>query len=251
MPYLGSSPARGLVGTADIDDDAVSLAKIASGIDGELLTWDSSGNPAAVAAGTSGHFLKSQGAGSVPVFAEAGGGAWTFLATATASSTTDIEWKTQFSASTYGSYKILFENTKLSATGETLQVVFSTNAGSSYDTTSGNYKDQTIWRRGNGDTGGQSASDETGINLYVKTNSGTDAEDFVSGELTIFNPSTSDITSCHVFSVGKYNDNYFYVMNGMPLHNVSADVDAIKIVTSGASSNIAVGTFRLYGLKIA
>ena len=179
------------------------------------------------------------------------GGAWTFLATATASSTTDIEWKTQFDASTYGSYKILFENTKLSATGETLQVIFSTNGGSSYDTTSGNYKDQTMWRRGNGDVGGQSASDETGINLYVKTNSGTDAEDFVSGELTIFNPSTSDITSCHVFSVGKYNDNYFYVMSGMPFHNVSADVDAIKIVTSGGSSNIAVGTFRLYGLKIA
>ena len=84
----------------------------------------------------------------------------------------------------------------------------STDAGSSYATTSGNYKDQTIWRRGNGDTGGQSATDETGINLYVKTNSGTDAEDFVSGELTIYNPSTSDFTSCHVSSVGKYNDNY-------------------------------------------
>ena len=173
-----------------------------------------------------------------------------FLGTSTASSTTSIEFKTHFDASLYGSYKLLFENTKLSATGETLQVVFSTNAGSSYDTTSGNYKDQTIWRRGNGDTGGQSASDETGINLYVKTNSGTDAEDFVSGELTIYNPSTSDITSCHVSSVGKYNDNYFYVMTGMPFHNVSADVDAIKIVTSGGSSNIAVGTFRLYGLRI-
>ena len=73
MPYLGSTPARGLVGTANIDDDAVTLAKIASGTDGELITWDASGNPAAVGAGTSGHFLKSQGAGSVPVFASAAG----------------------------------------------------------------------------------------------------------------------------------------------------------------------------------
>ena len=72
MPYLGSTPARGLVGTANIDDDAVTLAKIASGTDGELITWDASGNPAAVGAGTSGHFLKSQGAGSVPVFAASG-----------------------------------------------------------------------------------------------------------------------------------------------------------------------------------
>ena len=72
MPYLGSTPARGLVGTANIDDDAVTLDKIASGTDGELITWDASGNPAAVGAGTSGHFLKSQGAGSVPVFAASG-----------------------------------------------------------------------------------------------------------------------------------------------------------------------------------
>ena len=98
MPYLGSSPARGLVGTADIDatavtqaklaDHAVSLAKIASGTDGELITWDASGNPAAVAAGTSGHFLKSQGAGSVPVFAAAGGGGWEYVSVATGSGAT-------------------------------------------------------------------------------------------------------------------------------------------------------------------
>ena len=94
MPYLGKSPARGLVGATDVDDDAIdsqhyaagsidtahiaddqiTLGKIASGTDGELITWDASGNPAAVGAGTSGQFLKSQGAGSVPVFAAASGG---------------------------------------------------------------------------------------------------------------------------------------------------------------------------------
>ena len=64
----------GSIDTAHIGDDQVTLAKLASGTDGELITWDASGNPAAVAAGTSGHFLKSQGAGSVPIFAEATGG---------------------------------------------------------------------------------------------------------------------------------------------------------------------------------
>ena len=61
---------NGSIDTAHIGDDQVTLAKLASGTDGELLTWDASGNPAAVGAGSSGHFLKSQGAGSVPVFAE-------------------------------------------------------------------------------------------------------------------------------------------------------------------------------------
>ena len=73
MPFLGSSPARGLVGENDIDDNVITLAKMAGGTDGNLITYDASGDPAVVAAGTSGHFLKSQGAGSVPVFAAAGG----------------------------------------------------------------------------------------------------------------------------------------------------------------------------------
>ena len=37
------------VPTASIQDNAVTLAKLASGTDGELITWDASGDPAAVA----------------------------------------------------------------------------------------------------------------------------------------------------------------------------------------------------------
>ena len=65
----GTDVSYGTVSTAMIADDAVTLAKLAAGTDGELLTWDASGNPTTVGAGSSGHFLKSQGAGSVPVFA--------------------------------------------------------------------------------------------------------------------------------------------------------------------------------------
>jgi hypothetical protein len=61
-------------GANTVADNAITLAKMAPGTDGNLITYDASGNPAAVATGTSGHFLKSQGAGSVPVFAAAAGG---------------------------------------------------------------------------------------------------------------------------------------------------------------------------------
>ena len=54
-----------------IADDAITLAKMASGTDGNIITYDASGNPAVVASGTAGHFLKSQGADTVPVFAAA------------------------------------------------------------------------------------------------------------------------------------------------------------------------------------
>jgi len=47
----------------------VDVADLAAGTDGQLITWGADAAPTTVAAGTSGHFLKSQGAGSVPVFA--------------------------------------------------------------------------------------------------------------------------------------------------------------------------------------
>jgi hypothetical protein len=62
------------VGTADIADDAVSLAKMASGTDGNIITYDASGNPVAVATGTAGQILTSAGAGAPPTFATAAGG---------------------------------------------------------------------------------------------------------------------------------------------------------------------------------
>ena len=54
---------------AGIADDSVDIAQIKAGSDGQLISYDASGNPVKIAAGTSGHFLKSQGEASQPVFA--------------------------------------------------------------------------------------------------------------------------------------------------------------------------------------
>jgi hypothetical protein len=83
MPFLGTQPAETALTTGDLADDivteakmandAIGLAELKAGTDGEIISWDASGNPVAIGAGTAGHFLKSQGAGSQPVFAAAGG----------------------------------------------------------------------------------------------------------------------------------------------------------------------------------
>ena len=52
-----------------IGDNAVSLAEMAHGTDGNLITYDASGAPAHVPTGTAGHVLTSAGAGAVPTFA--------------------------------------------------------------------------------------------------------------------------------------------------------------------------------------
>ena len=49
-------------------DNAVGLAQMASGTDGNLITYDASGDPAHVTTGTSGHILTSNGAGAAPTF---------------------------------------------------------------------------------------------------------------------------------------------------------------------------------------
>ncbi len=59
--------------TTTLPDDAVSLAKMASGTAGNLITYDASGNPAAVATGTATHVLTSNGAGAAPTFQAATG----------------------------------------------------------------------------------------------------------------------------------------------------------------------------------
>jgi hypothetical protein len=54
--------------TTTLPDDSVTLAKMASGTDGNIISYDASGNPVAVATGTDGQVLTSTGAGSPPVF---------------------------------------------------------------------------------------------------------------------------------------------------------------------------------------
>ena len=59
------------VKTLGIADDAVTLAKQAAGTDGQIITYDASGNPVAVGPGTDGQVLTSTGSGSPPAFEDA------------------------------------------------------------------------------------------------------------------------------------------------------------------------------------
>ena len=67
--------ADNAVATAAIADNAVTLAKIADGTQGGTLFFGASGAPTELAAGTSGYFLKTQGSGANPTWAEVPAGA--------------------------------------------------------------------------------------------------------------------------------------------------------------------------------
>ena len=61
----------GSIDTAHIADNQVTLAKMAGGTDGQIITYDASGDPVAVGPGTDGQVLTSTGAGSPPAFEDA------------------------------------------------------------------------------------------------------------------------------------------------------------------------------------
>ncbi len=58
----------GSIDTAHVGDDQITLAKMAGGTDGQIITFDASGDPVAVGPGSDGQVLTSTGAGSPPAF---------------------------------------------------------------------------------------------------------------------------------------------------------------------------------------
>ena len=68
MSYIGKTPTSVPLTSSDITDGIISLPKLTDGTDGNLISYDASGNPVAVATGNDGQVLTSTGAGSPPAF---------------------------------------------------------------------------------------------------------------------------------------------------------------------------------------
>ena len=97
--------------TVNPPDDSVGLAQLAGGTDGNIISYDASGNPVAIATGSDGQVLTSAGAGAPPAFEAAAG--ITFGSPVAATSGTAID----FTSIPSGTKRItlLFHGVSLSA----------------------------------------------------------------------------------------------------------------------------------------
>jgi frataxin-like iron-binding protein CyaY len=139
------------VTTAKINNDAVTLAKMASGTDGNIISYDTSGNPVAVATGTDGQVLTSSGAGAVCAFEDASGGDNTpsFLAYKTGSAQTisdETDTKITFDTEDHDSDSAYSSDTFTVPSGEGGKYVI--NAGIYIDNSNPNKAHLKIYKNG-------------------------------------------------------------------------------------------------------
>ena len=237
----------GTVQSANVADDAVTLAKMASGTDGNIITYDASGNPAVVASGTAGHFLKSQGADTVPVFAAAGGD-WVKLHGSTLASTPAyVDIDTVFSAS-YKVYKLFIVDYDVSTDGM-IEIPFLVSGTVQ---TAADYYIKYNDMRSNFSTfttGGGVTTDTAGFEINQGWYTNADSDIKSSMEVTFYNPNDNSRHNSIQFNSILIQSGHWGATEGVGFYNANIGATGIRIDPSAGT--LATGSsFYLYGLKV-
>jgi hypothetical protein len=229
----------------------VDVADLANGTDGELITWDASGNPATVGVGTSGHVLTSNGAGAAPTFQAAagggGGGGWSYVSTTTLSSDASVAFTSLEANSTY---KVIFSSL-IPASASNLYMYASTDNGSTYASADYQYRVWDVEGSSFNDTGGLAAA-EMRLSRTAIGNGGTGTEEFgFNATAILYNVNTAGYPlsyrsdNVHQDNLG---DNIIGGAGGITSDDGNAgstlEIDAIKFQMS--TGNMASGTITLY-----
>ena len=235
----------GIVNT--VADDSIGLAQMASGVDGNLISYDASGNPAHVSTGSAGQVLTSAGAGAPPTFATATSADAVLISTTTASSSASLG--ITLSNATYSSYQFILERIVPATDNVSMHIRTSTDGGSSYDSGSGEYLFGAGFYWQGVAHAGISGSTETSLIIpesYQNIGSGTG--EGLSGNFWVYGAGQTNaytyMTGDFAFASSSANAVSFRIGG----HRLSvADVDAVQfIMTSG---NIESGRIKLYGYK--
>ena len=220
--FLSGRTSLTTVQTANIADDAITLAKLAGGTDGNIISFDASGDPAAVAVGTATHVLTSNGAGAAPTFQAAAG---ITLGTEVASTSgTAIEFTSI--ASTAKRITINMVGVSQGSASQTLQLQLSDSGG--YETSG-----YTSMRHGLTDETLQTSSRSTAhYGLFFET--GLQAADVVDGVVVLtLEDETNNQWNCWSILAKTNADTMWFQMGTKAL---SGELTAFKMFTSGGAT---------------
>lgn len=216
---------------------------------GDIIYYDGS-NFVRLAAGTSGNFLQTLGAGANPQWAAPAGGLILLNSgTFSAASTLDIVL-TSFTA--YRGLKLVLTDILVGTNAAEVNFRVSTNGGSTYDAGAANYKwvntrvDEITITASGTSTSDSSASD-TSIRLLLNANS--TAANGAKCEIDLWNQTDTTRNPQIRFS-SWYLDSQATpsatVLHGIGFRNAAQDTDAIRVLPSTGTFS---GKWALYGLS--
>ncbi|MHB1794609.1 MAG: hypothetical protein ACYCPO_06545 [Acidobacteriaceae bacterium] len=223
---------------------------------GDIIVGGAAGAPTRLAAGAAASVLTSNGPGVAPSYQSAAGGgsagALVLLEQHTASNSAELDFTASFSA-TYDDYQIEILGLIPATNGGAALLQFSTNGGSSYDT-SGVYD----WGHNNCTLGGSSGQNgQTGVaGVFIFADSvGTGllstATPGMACSLKIYDPlNAANYKYVAGSGIAQYSGNSLrYIFTVAGAYRNLAAANAFRIIMS--SGNIAAGTVRCYGVAKA
>jgi|TARA_R100000654_G_scaffold2522_3_gene9351 hypothetical protein len=201
---------------------------------------------------TAGKFLKVKsitGSGATATgqleFADISGGGLVHLNTTVASSSSNVSFNSSILNSTYNAYKIFISGMRGSSDNNHVEVYYSFDNGSSYE--SSNYMFSSTGRDSDGNEVHAHTGTASKIEITANT-AGYDTDEGFNAELTLFNPSQTTRHKILAFN------SYFFKTNGHIQRVLgigtndgsSSAVNNIKIQFQ--SGNIAEGQFSIFGV---
>ena len=238
----GSGTTMDLTGTLIVGNGGTGVATMTTAYAPVCAGTTATGNLQVASTGlsTSGYVLTSNGASALPSFKAAPGSLVQVGTTQTANNSASISFTSAISAS-YNTYLLNFSNVYPASNNEPLQMVISTNNGSSYITSS--YQAGLVnWSYNQSPGLGGNANSTSAVLLNNgMTNSQSDA---ASGQLWLSNTGNGGSFYCWGNGTGTAGGTALIIQIA-GTNNVTG-VNAIQLAMG--SGNITAGTFSLYGL---
>lgn len=197
-----------------------------------------------LAPGTSGYFLKTQGAAANPAWAALPTPGLVYLNSGSVSSAATLDIVLT-SYTGYRGFTLRFANFRPASDGVKLAARVSTNGGTSYDSSSGNYKyaNACTYAGGSGSSG---VASNSATEIQIGDNIGNDANRGLTGTFELHRPDLTGAYPTLMWHCVMYNANDDFtsaVGGGMRL--AAQDTDALRFFF--ASGNITSGEWSLYG----
>ena len=224
----------------------VAVSDLADGTDGQIITWDASGNPATVAVGTATHVLTSNGADAAPTFQAAAQVLIEAQDISSGQATVDFESNID---STYDDYLLIISGCTIVEDDQHLTIVIGTGETPTYQTGS-----VYNWAVGAAVAGGASVSTNASDTSICITHQdagqalGNAANESFSGTIYMHRPADAVFTE-FTFNCGYFRavDGAYVATHGGGAYVATTAVTALRIIAEGG--NIDGGKFALYGIK--